>query len=308
MDAGKISIIVPIYKVENDLERCVKSIVSQTYHNIEIILVDDGSTDRCPAICDEWAKQDDRIKVIHKNNGGLSDARNTGLRNARGEYVMYVDSDDYIETDSCERLLTWMKADIDLVVGTIREIRENSITYQKHTNLTSGKVYSAKEFVISSIKNNEWYAPAVLNLYRKEFLLKNNLFFKVGYLFEDTEMLPRLFLAANKIVYIDYPFYNYVIRENSITTSEMTDEKKVMSIEIYNQWMIIIKGVSDAEYQRYLYGILVRYYLVNARKRGIVGWKTDGMDFQFAWKYALNIQEKIKVLFFNFFPQIYFKL
>lgn len=308
MDAGKISIVVPIYKVENDLDRCVKSIVNQTYHNLEIILVDDGSPDCCPEMCDEYAKQDDRIKVIHKKNGGLSEARNVGLKKASGEYIMYVDSDDYIEKESCIQLLKSMQTDIDLVVGVIREIGDDGITYQRHTNLISGKVYSSKEYVINSIKKNEWYAPAVLNLYRRDFLIKNNLFFKVGYYFEDIEMLPRLFLAAKKVVYVDYPFYNYVIRENSIMTSDMTDEKKNMTIEIYNEWMEIIRSVGDREYQRYLYGILVRYYLANARRRDIAGWKIDGMNFRFAWKYALDGREKLKICLFNFFPQIYFKL
>ena len=102
---GKISIIVPVYKVEEELERCVQSLVNQTYKNIEIILVDDGSPDRCPLLCDEYAQKDSRVRVIHKKNGGLSDARNVGLQATTGEYVLYIDSDDYIDLDSCERFL-----------------------------------------------------------------------------------------------------------------------------------------------------------------------------------------------------------
>ena len=114
----KISIIVPVYKVERELDRCVKSLLGQTYQNIEIILVDDGSPDCCPEMCDEFARQDNRVKVVHKKNGGLSDARNAGLKVASGEYILYVDSDDYIDIDSCER---FMKArnneNIDIIVG-----------------------------------------------------------------------------------------------------------------------------------------------------------------------------------------------
>ena len=116
MELEKISVIVPVYKVEKYLKRCVESIVQQTYQNIEIILVDDGSPDRCPEMCDEYARRDARIKVIHKSNGGLSDARNVGLRIATGEFILYVDSDDYIELDACERLLKGMKKGVDLVV------------------------------------------------------------------------------------------------------------------------------------------------------------------------------------------------
>ena len=154
MITKKISIIVPVYNVENDLDRCVKSIMQQTYKNIEIILVDDGSPDRCPEMCDKYAQQDSRIKVIHKENGGLSDARNVGLNEAGGDFVMYVDSDDYIESDSCEQLLKTMQEDVDFVVGALREVKKEGTTYQRHSNLVSGKKYSSKEFVINSIKKN----------------------------------------------------------------------------------------------------------------------------------------------------------
>ena len=100
-----ITIIVPVYKVEKYLDRCVQSIVDQTYTNLEIILVDDGSPDNCPKMCDEWAKKDKRIKVIHKQNGGLSDARNAGLEKAKGKYVGFVDSDDYV-APNCFKILT----------------------------------------------------------------------------------------------------------------------------------------------------------------------------------------------------------
>lgn len=308
MEKEKISIIVPIYNVEKYLSDCIDSLSAQTYPNIEIILVDDGSPDHCPQICDQYVKQDSRIKVIHKKNGGLSDARNVGLKAASGKYIMYVDSDDYIEIDACEQLLKGMQEDVDFVVGAIKEIRKTEIVYQKHTNLISGKKYGAKEFVMKSIQKNEWYAPAVLNLYRRSFLLNNGLFFKVGFYFEDTEMLPRLYLAAKKIVYIDYSFYNYVIRENSIMTTGFTDIKKEMAIKNYNEWMKLFNTVKDQEYQRCLYGILIKFYITTTRNMGIFGWKVNGLDFRFAWKYAINWKEKLKIVVFNFLPKIFIKL
>ncbi len=302
-----ISIVVPIYKVENELDRCVQSLLNQTHKNIEIILVDDESPDRCPELCDQYAESDSRIQVIHKKNGGLSDARNAGLRVATGEYVLYVDSDDYIELDSCEKLLEGAKEGVDFVVGACREVCGDNISFQKHSNIEPGKIYTSRDFAIESIKNNEWYAPAVLNLYNREFLIKNELFYKVDYLFEDHQMLPRLYFAASKIVYIDYAFYNYMIRENSIMTSSNSPEKVRMSIDIYTEWMERIEKVTDQEYQRYLYGILVRYYLRNCRVRKIIGWKIPGMGFGFAWKYALNLKEKIKILYFSIAPKLYIR-
>lgn len=304
----KISIIVPVYNVEKYLSRCIESLIGQTYGNLEIILVDDGSSDISPKICDMYAVQDKRIKVIHKKNEGLSEARNTGLKEASGDYIMYVDSDDYIELDSCKRLLSGMQPEVDFVVGAIREIRENSVTYQRHTNLIPGNIYCAKEFVIRAIQKNEWFAPAVLNLYRRDFLIRNQLFYKSGFYYEDMEMLPRLFLSAKKVVYVDYLFYNYIVRKNSIMTSDITEKKKSMMLAIYNDWMKIIGNVYDEEYRRYLYGILIRYYMTSARRGNIRGWKINGMNFWFAWRYALNKREKVKVFLFDLLPVIYVKL
>ena len=307
MNKELISIIVPVYNVEKELDRCVQSLIHQTYERIEIILVDDGSPDSCPKLCDEYAKQDCRIKVIHKQNGGLSEARNVGLNMAKGTYVLYVDSDDYIQLDACENLVKGFIDDVDFVVGACKEIYKDNISYQKHTNIKPETVYNAKEFVIKSIKNFEWYAPAWLNLYKREFLLKNNLFYKVGYLYEDIEMLPRLFLAASKVSYIDYPFYNYVIRENSIMTSMNTPQKVKMTLDIYNEWMMTIHDLVDSEYQRWLYGILIKLYMKDARTKKINGWKIKGMDFGFAMKYALNLREKMKVLYFSITPNLYIR-
>ena len=106
-----ISVIVPVYKVEPYLDRCVKSVVDQTFSDLEIILVDDGSPDNCPAMCDAWAARDSRVRVIHKPNGGLSDARNTGMAAATGEYISFVDSDDWIAAEMLERLIQALERD-----------------------------------------------------------------------------------------------------------------------------------------------------------------------------------------------------
>ena len=99
-----ISIIIPVYNVEQYLKRCIDSVINQTYHNVEIILIDDGSPDSCPQKCDIWAKKDSRIKVVHKVNGGLSDARNYGLQYAKGKYIAFLDSDDYVQPNTYEKL------------------------------------------------------------------------------------------------------------------------------------------------------------------------------------------------------------
>ena len=308
MKEKKISIIVPVYKVEKYLERCIDRLINQTYKDIEIILVDDGSPDKCPRICDDYAKKSDRVIVIHKKNGGLSDARNCGLLKATGEYILYVDSDDYIELDACEKLVAGMKENVDLVVGAYNEIRNGRSIKKRHSNILQNKVYNAKEYVISSIERDEWYAPAWLNLYSKSFLISNDLFYRVGIYFEDIEMLPRLFLANPKITYVDYPFYNYVIRENSIMTSNCTSEKIEMTMDIYANWLKLFSKVDDLQYRTYLYGILVKYYIATARQRNIYDWRVHGLDFAFAWEYSLNNKEKLKSVLFNYFPKYYIKI
>lgn len=304
----KISIVVPIFNVEKYLKRCVDSLMTQTYENIEIILVDDGSKDSSGKIADDLSKEDDRITVFHKENGGLSDARNYGLMVSTGEYILYVDSDDYIERDSCEKLVAKMQPDVDFVAGCYKEIKGNKIEEKRHSNIVEGIKYTAKDFTVLSIENNEWYAPAWLNLYRKDFLINNQLFYKKGRLFEDHQMLPRLFLAANTIVYVDYPFYDYIIRENSIMTSKDTERKTKMSFLNYNEWMELFESVEDEQYQRKLYGIAVRYYLTSCRSLQVTGWHLKKMNFRFALKYALDVKEKIKVLIFNFFPRLFLQM
>ena len=121
-----LSVIVPIYNVEDYLNRCVDSIINQTYKNLEIILVDDGSPDNCPQMCDDYAKKDSRIRVVHKENGGLSDARNAGMKVATGEYVSFIDSDDYISLDFYETLFqTMVDNDSDIVECSVVKFYEN---------------------------------------------------------------------------------------------------------------------------------------------------------------------------------------
>lgn len=302
-----ISIVVPVFNVEKELDRCISSLLNQTYKNIEIILVDDGSQDRCPELCEEYSKIDSRVRVIHKKNGGLSSARNTGLNHATGKFVLYVDSDDFIELDTCERFLEYADDDVDFVVGVGRMIKDNDETLLRHSNIPDHKKIDSRKFVINSIKKTEWHAAAWLNLYNREFLLRNKLFYKEGLIYEDTQMLPKLYLAANKIVYMDYAFYNYVIRENSIMTSVNKKKKMDACLEIYSEWFDIFQGIKNKTYQRYLYGALVNFYLWSCRNVGFYKWQVKEIGFLFSIRYAVGIKDKMKVLLFQFFPKVYLR-
>lgn len=304
-----ISVIIPIYHVADVMDRCIESVVTQTYPHLEIILVDDGSNDNCSVKCDDWKNRDKRIKVIHQKNKGLSGARNSGLKIATGDYVLYVDSDDFLEKEACEKLIKVMiqHPEVDIVVGGCREIKGDNTSLQVHTNLESGRVYSSKDYVKKSIMQNEWYAPAWLNLYNRRFLLDNNLFYKEGRIYEDMEILPRLFLAARKVVYLNYIFYNYVIRENSITT---TYNPSYLNSAIDNlaEWITNFQKITDPEYKKLLYGIAVKHYLHICGEFEVSNWRINEMGFGEALKYSLSNKERIKVMLFQLSPTLFFKL
>lgn len=303
-----ISVIVPIYKIENELDRCIKSIIDQTYKKLEIILVDDESPDNCPEICDKYAEKDGRITVIHKENGGLSSARNAGLNAASGEYILFVDGDDYIEPESCERLLAGIKGGMDFVVAPFKEISGEHIVVRGLISAQENTMYSPRDFAILAIQENNWHASACCKLYRRNFLIENSLFFKEGLLFEDTHLFLKVFFSAKRVGYVSFPFYNYMIRQGSIMQSKDLRRKADMIVEIYDEWMDQIAVVRDREYQRYLYGAMLRFYLRNCRMFQIRTWRIKKTNFFFAMKYALNFVERLKILGFVFLKDIFLRL
>lgn len=305
---SKISIIVPVYNVEHELSRCVDSILNQSYTNIEVILVDDGSTDRCPSICDAFVMKDRRVRVIHKPNGGLSSARNAGLREASGEWILYVDSDDYILNDSCERLIAvGAKYDCDIVsADAIREFNGGR-EYMVHGSLADGKCYPSRDFIIKTVKPCEWYAPAWLNLYKRSFLIENNLFFVEGLLHEDMEMQPRVFLAAKTVAYCAYPFYRYVDRASSIMNASKVDERVTAMRWIYSNWKSKFEAIEDGELARALNGHLAKCYLHSCCEFGHV-LTVAGITNVYLLNSSLNAKEFIKAIFFAIVPSIYIKV
>lgn len=304
-----ISIIVPVYNVKEQLPRCIESLINQSYKNIEIILVNDGSTDESPLICENYKKIDSRIKVIHKKNGGLSEARNFGIYESKGKYILFVDSDDFIEKDACERFIKILKnKKVDIIVGEAREINKNKISYMKHSNLINEKEYSSIDYIKKSVKVNEWYAPSWLNLYRKEFIDNNYLYFKKGILHEDMQILPIVFLKAEKIIYMKDYFYNYVIREGSIT-QEKNKKKLNCLLDILREWKERFDKIEEKELKELLYGVLIKQYLFICKSYNIkIAEKVIYIDKKFMLKNALNNKERIKVLLYILFPKIYFKL
>ena len=227
----KISVIVPVYNVEQYLERCVDSIINQTYKNLEIILVNDGSTDNSGQLCDELAKKDDRIRVIHKKNGGLSDARNVGIDEAEAELVGFIDSDDYIDEDMYEVLINNLKAaNADLSMcghyDVYNNVPESQVSDKKTWEL------SPQEAIKMVMEAKILSVTAVNKLYKKS--LFSELKFEIGKIAEDAFIMIKLLDKCNKIVATNEKKYYYVHRENSITTQKFS-LKFLNVIEAYEQ-------------------------------------------------------------------------
>ena len=209
-----ISVIVPVYNVEKYLDRCVKSILSQSFSDFELLLVDDGSPDRCGEMCDEYAKGDSRIKAFHKRNGGLSDARNFGIEKALGEYLMFVDSDDYIHEQMLEtlhRLIT--ENDADLAVCSAMDVFEGKEVTQ---------VREIREFTLNKTESYKYMLrgdglrSACNKLYKRQTV--GEVRFPVGKLYEDGFFTPQILQRVEKTAVTSRPMYYYFRRADSITT------------------------------------------------------------------------------------------
>ena len=232
-----ISVIVPVYNVEKYLARCVDSVLAQTFRELEIILVDDGSTDRSGAICDDYEKKDDRIRVIHKPNGGLSDARNAGIDVAEGQFLCFVDSDDFIDPEMLEtlyRLLIEHEADIS--VCGIRDCFDSgkSFEYSEHKQL----VLSGMEALKYILEGKYLYGSICNKLIRCELCQEHR--FVKGKTYEDAFFIPELFLCAKKVAATTLSYYNYWHRSDSITTKPFTG-KNMDVIDAYEYTYQIVR-------------------------------------------------------------------
>ena len=232
----KISIIVPVYKVELYLEKCVNSIINQTYKNLEIILVDDGSPDNCGAMCEELAKVDNRIKVIHKENGGHSSARNVGLDIATGEYVAFIDSDDWIEPDFVEvleKLLTENDADFS-VCGMHNEYTEESTLVRNHK--ISASVVEKSDIFVQIIDNHLFYGYAWNKLFKKDVI--DNVRFDESLLFcEDIDYSVRVADKCQKVAFTSEKLYHYRHHSLSMTGEIKYNPRKLYILRAFKNMM-----------------------------------------------------------------------
>ena len=222
METALISVIIPVYNVEKYLRECLDSVLAQTYANFEVILVDDGSTDSSGAICDEYAARDDRFRVIHKENGGLSVARNTGMADAKGEFVYFLDSDDLIEPDALESLISSIEhAKADFVFFEAESFRDDGCAAKQGylRDRDHGTLDGMAAFE-SLAMDKDFKSAVPTYFWKKRFLAENKLSFYPGILYEDLLFSFEAFCKAQTVSHCHRTLYKRRIREGSIVTSK----------------------------------------------------------------------------------------
>lgn len=295
----KISFIIPVYNVAPYLHECVRSIIGQSYSNIEIILVDDGSKDESPAICDAFANSDNRVKVIHKENGGSSDARNKGLEAATGEYVVFVDGDDYwLNKDDLEKLVEKIarRGGIDFLGFNCEYFFPKNQTYSKWVAYsdTLMEPVDGSTAMISLVKSGTFPMSACLKLLNRDFLLREGITFKVGTTAEDIPWFINVLDATNKCCFVNQ--YIYAYRQNVVGSITNTGGRKSFDhlFDIFKTELSLIDSRSFSEeakdalksFLAYEYCILLTYKGIDKET------KQELLNYKDILAYDLNTKVK----------------
>lgn len=314
MNGPLVSLIVPVYKVEPYLRRCLDSIVGQTYKNLEIILVDDGSPDGCPAICDEYAAKDPRVVVIHKENGGLSDARNAGLEIAKGEYISFVDSDDWVADVYIEALWTALESQKAELAVCNYHVTESSYTLK-----ISDCDYKPSEVLdpIQAVKKL-WSKDRVAFVTAWGKLVKASLFngvrFPKGFLYEDEYTVHKLLYSARQTVFLNVPLYCYFRRPDGIMGEAERSRNRILHAELCRYEFFKEHEVSEIA-EQCLAGLCrpLLFEYAQSRKGALDQGFLNSEDVlekfrrcqKDHWKSCAPLYEKIAMRFFAAIPVLY---
>ena len=278
-----ITIIIPVYNAKKYLRDCIESILSQTYHNLEIILIDDGSTDGSEKLVNDYAKSDKRIKVVHQKNMGLSDARNTGLKHATGKYITFVDSDDRIEPNMIENLFNALiDSQADIAICSFKEIYPNGKTRGFSHNYPK-QVFTTEQALANMLQENGFMVSATMKLFPTNYF--KGIKFPVDKLHEDVGTTYKLIMEAKKIVFIPNEYYVYVHHNNSII-NQTFDEHKFDLIKLTDQMCDDIdqqypdlKDITNERRMRARFSILRQIPLNHPKTKEIVDYLKTHQEF-----------------------------
>ena len=281
---NKVSVIIPVYNVEKYLNECIDSVIKQTYKNLDIILVDDGSTDNSGSICDKYSEKDSRIRVIHRKNGGLSAARNTGFDVSNGEYIYFLDSDDYLELSAISDLVSTIEeenADFVFcdayVFYTDCEPDDKVYSYSRKKRYTT---LDGKSVLLELLCSDEYRTPVQLYMYKKCFLDKNTLRFYEGIIHEDELFTFQVYNANGKVAHCKKELYARRIRPASIMTASGMSRRYESMLAIYNELSKMYKEKTAS-------GQAAKMYLIREAKTVIGKYNllTDEQKVQYADSY-----------------------
>lgn len=300
------SIILPIYNVEGYLKQCIESILNQTFQDYEIILVDDGSTDNSPFICDQFAKIDSRIKVLHRKNGGQADARNAGTKEAQGEYIVYIDSDDFVLTNDFLNKIALKTAKMpDIIMYKYQKYFDFSGQLED-CRFSYKKAIEAKDYISQIgllVEADAFYGMAWIKAIKRSVIATNNIEFDINLVCEDMDWNYNLITNSRSMELIDESFIAYRQREGSVTS---TLKLKNLTDFIYTleKWSTEIEHKENAELKEILYGTLAKYYsnlLVvysRIRDKQKVAYKRQIMELAWLLNYSMNNRpRKIKKVY-----------
>lgn len=255
----KFSIIMPGYNVENYLERSFDSVLNQTYDDYELIMVDDGSKDGTKDICDKYLKKDKRISTIHKKNEGLSEARNDGVKKAKGEYIIFMDSDDYWDKDLLKEINKSLDNNPDVVRFQIRTIDENNNKVDYPESPFENK---SGEEAFSLITKYHFVENAWAYAIKKDYYLKNKFEFKKGTIHEDYGLTPLIIIKASEVNSISYIGYNYCIRSNSLMTNTNYEKVKKKVTDFYNHYLYLNKEIEEVNVDKTVFKSFIANSLI----------------------------------------------
>lgn len=255
MKQDLISVIIPVYKVEQYLDKCVESIVNQTYKNLEIILVNDGSPDNCPKMCENWAKKDKRIIVLNKENGGQGSARNLALDKCTGEYICFVDSDDWVDLNYIESLYDSIKQNnADISICGVREVYEDNTAPRILSKNETTEVFEQPELFEIAYKKQDFFCLAPWNKLYKKSLFKNIRFPEIR-MYEDSAIYLNIFHAAKKMVISPIVTYNYLVRNQGTMRNSLT-KIKIEGIFVQNE--LRLKFLENNNFNNLIYNEVAR--------------------------------------------------
>ena len=303
-----ISIIVPVYNVEPYLDECLNSILNQSMKPSEIILVDDGSTDRSGEICDKYLAYSNHVIVIHKQNGGLSDARNVGLQAAKSDYVLFLDSDDTIALNTIEKFHSFIcKKKADIVVGNVISFRPDQKVLKMHS-ARNGELVSGQEFIKMELRLGTMFYEAVQALYSKNFLTVNNLWFIKGLLHEDQVFTTKAFLYAQTVIPTDILFYNHLIREGSISTQIDQRPNARSIIEICSIMEKEVAFIKDSKLKKMVLDHCVDLYYKIFVDADLIQYPEIRINTKYLKNHSFSIKNKVRTMLYCLNERILFRM